>query len=144
MVQFKIMKKKILIVDDHADFRAAVIKHLKMQMGDLEVFEASTGEMGVTKASCVHPDIVLMDIGLPNITGLEAARCIKEDHPACEIIILTVFDVQVFKHAADKVRARDFIGKSEIYEKLLPAIRNCFENKINKKTKDKRAADHDE
>ncbi len=123
------MKKKILIVDDHADFRTAVIKHLKSQVNDMDVFEASTGEMGVTKASCVKPDIVLMDINLPNITGFEAARRIKEDHPTCEIIILTVFDVPVFKHAANKIKAKEFIGKSEIYDRLLPAITRCLENK---------------
>ncbi|MBI4309803.1 MAG: response regulator transcription factor [Candidatus Omnitrophica bacterium] len=120
------MKKKILIVDDHADFRSAVIKHLKMSAVGVEVFEAGTGEMGVAKASCVKPDIVLMDINLPNITGLEAARQIKEDHPDCDIIILTIFDVAVFKKAAEKVRVRAFIGKNEVYERLLPAIQECF------------------
>lgn len=123
------MKKKILLVDDHEDFRAAVKSYLKMQVLDLDIYEANTGEMGVIKASCLKPDIVLMDINLPNITGLEAARHIKEDHPDCNIIILTVFDVESFRQAANKIIVKDFIGKNDIYDRLLPTIKKCLEGK---------------
>ena len=120
------MKKKILIIDDHADFRAMVRDYLNRDELDLEIFEASTAEMGVVKASCVKPDIVLMDINLPNTNGLAATRHIKEDMPNCDVIILTMFEVEAFKQAAQKVEAAAFIGKSEIYDRLLPAVKKCL------------------
>ena len=123
------MKKKILIIDDHADFRAMVKDYLNRDGLNLEIFEASTAEMGVMKASCVKPDIVLMDINLPNINGLAATKHIKEDVPGCDVIILTMFEVGAFKEAAKKVKAAAFIGKSEIYDQLLPAVKKCLADK---------------
>ena len=124
--------KKILIVDDHDDFRAMLKEYLKKNNLGLEIFEASTGEMGVAKAACIRPDIVLMDINLPHSSGLEASKHIKGDHPDCDVIILTMFEVKVFKEAARKIEATDFIGKSEIDELLVPAIKRCLElKKVN-------------
>lgn len=123
------MDKRVLIVDDNADFRAMVKDYLNRHDLHLEIFEASTGEMGITKASCVKPDIVLMDINLPHANGLEATKHIKEDHPDCDVIVLTMFEVEAFKQAAQQVKATEFIGKSEIYERLLPAIKKCLGKK---------------
>ena len=123
------MHKKALIIDDHDDFRGMVRDFLNRQKLGLEIFEASTGEMGVAKASFVKPDIVLMDINLPQINGFEAARQIKEDNPKCDLIILTIFDVAVFKKAAEKIKVKAFIGKNEVYDKLLPVIKECLEGK---------------
>ena len=123
------MKKKVLIIDDHADFRAMVKDYLNRDGLDLEIFEASTAEMGVVKASCVKPDIVLMDINLPNANGLAATKLIKEDVPNCDVIILTMFEVKAFKQSAEKIKAAAFIGKSEIYDLLLPAVKKCIAEK---------------
>ena len=129
------MKKRILIVEDHDDFRVMVKEYLNRHKLDLEIFEASTGEMGVTKASCVKPDIVLMDINLPRANGLEVAKHIKDDHPDCDIVFLTMFDVALFKKAAEKIKARAFIGKNEVYEQLLPVIKECLGNRKIKSKK---------
>ena len=123
------MSKRILIVDDNADFRSMVKDHLKRQDLGLEIYEAATGEMGVAKASFVKPDIILMDISLPHANGLEATKYIKEDHPECDVIIVTMFEVDVFKRAAQKIEAKDFVGKSEIYDRLVPAIKKCLEER---------------
>ena len=120
------MKKKVLLVDDHDDFRSSVKDYLNGYNLGLTIFEANSGEMGVIKASCVKPDIVLMDINLPNENGLEAARKIREEQPKCHIIILTLFDVKIFKKAAEKIKARAFIEKNEVYNKLLPVIKECL------------------
>ena len=121
--------KKILIVDDHDDFRAMLKDYLKRNNLGIEIFEASTGEMGVAKAACIRPDIVLMDINLPHSSGFEAAKQIKGDHPNCDVIILTMFEVKGFKEAAKKIEATDFIGKSEIDECLVPVIKRCLAEK---------------
>lgn len=120
------MKKKILLVDDHDDFRTTVKNYLNGQNLGLEIFEANSGEAAVLKASCVKPDIVLMDISLPNGNGFQAAEQIMEDQPGCDIVILTLFDVMIFKKAAEKIKVRAFIAKHEVYEKLLPVIKECL------------------
>jgi len=94
------MKAKILIIDDSADFRAQVKEYLEMHDLDIETFEAGTAEMGVAKASCVRPDIVLMDIHLPHGNGLEAIKHIKEENPDCDVIVLTMLDAEAFRQAA--------------------------------------------
>ena len=118
--------KKLLIVDDSDEFRVMLKDYLTRHDLGLEIFEASTGEMGVTKASCVRPDIVLMDINLPHANGLETTQHIKEDNPRCDVIILTLLEVKSFKEAAQKSKATEFIGKSEIDERLVPAIKKCL------------------
>lgn len=123
------MKKRILIVEDHDDFRQMVRKYIDQHKPGLDIYEASSGEMGVTKASCVRPDIVLMDINLPHANGLETAKTIREDHPHCRIIFLTVFGVDAFKKIAAKIKASAFIEKSDIYEQLLPALSKCLDGK---------------
>ncbi len=131
------MRKKILIVDDNIGFRSTVKDYLTMHNVNAEIFEANTGEMGVAKASFVKPDVVLMDISLPHANGLEATKYIMEDNPYCDVIILTMFEVDVFKRAAQKINVRDFIGKSEIYDRLLPAVVKCLEEKRGKDGKRK-------
>jgi len=127
--------KKILIIDDNDNFRGMIKDYLKNHQLKVEIFEANTAEMGVAKASCVKPDVVLMDISLPHANGLQATRHIKEDNPQCQVIILTMFDVEVFKQAAEKIQARDFIGKSEIYDRLLPVVKECLDEIKTNETK---------
>jgi len=126
------MATKILIVDDHRDFRTAVKDYLNKQNLGLEIFEASTGEMAVTKAACIKPAIVLMDINLPNANGIAATKHIKEDHPDCDVIILTTFDIKPYKEIARKIKVTDFVGKNEILEKIVPAIKRCLKRKEKK------------
>ena len=127
------MKAKILIIDDSADFRAQVKEYLEMHDLDVETFEAGTAEMGVAKASRVRRDIVLMDIHLPHGNGLEAAKHIKEENPDCDVIVLTMLDAEAFRQAAKNAAVTDFIGKSEIYERLLPSVERCLRTVKNKK-----------
>lgn len=123
------MNLKILIVDDHDDFRKAVRKHLENQNLGVEVFEADCGEVGVAMASHRLPDIVLMDIRLPGIDGLDAASQIKSQFPDSKIIFLTMFETQSFRDAFAIDAASDYIGKSDLYEKLVPAIKQILEKK---------------
>lgn len=120
------MKKKLLIVEDHNDFRVMVCDYLKRHKLGLTIYEASTGEMGVIKASCIKPDIVLMDINLPQANGIQVAKQIKEDYPKCDLIFLTMFDVNAFRKEAEKIKARAFISKDHVYDQLLPVIKQCL------------------
>ena len=120
------MKNKILIIDDNADLRASVKDYLRMHDRNLEIFEASTAEMGVAKAACVSPQIVLMDFNLPKANGLDATRHIKSDNPKCNVIMLTMFEVDALKQKALSSGVTEFIGKSEIHDRLMPAIKKCL------------------
>lgn len=123
------MNLKILIVDDHDDFRKAVRKHLENQNLGVEVLEADCGEVGVAMAAHRLPDIILMDIRLPGIDGLDAASQIKSQFPDSKIIFLTMFETQAFRDAFAIDAASDYIGKSDLYEKLVPAIKQILEKK---------------
>lgn len=123
------MKRKLLIVDDNDEFRIMIRQYLEKEKMDLEIFEASTGEMAVAKSSFVKPDIVLMDIRLPHASGIEAAKHVIGDNPHCDVIILTMFEVEAFRAAAKTIHVREFIGKSEIYDRLIPVVRKCLKEK---------------
>ncbi|MFA5059716.1 MAG: response regulator transcription factor [Candidatus Omnitrophota bacterium] len=116
------MPKKILLVEDYDEFREMVKVHLVKHNSQWEIFEASSGELGVIKALREHPDVVLMDIRLPNINGIDAANQIKKYLPQVKIIILTMFETDAFKEMFKSEDITAYIGKSEIYEKLIPEI----------------------
>ena len=120
------MPGKILIIEDHDDFRSVIRKHLESQPLDLEIFEASSGELGISKALREKPQIILMDIRLPGISGMEAAGKIKKFLPAVEIIVLTMFETDAFQKVFKTDDVTVYIGKSELYERLVPEIKKIF------------------
>ena len=128
---------RLLIVDDHNNFRQVVRNHLEKSQLVLEIYEAETGEMGVIKAACVKPDVVLMDLSLPGENGFQASRQIKQDHPGCDVIIVTMFEAQGLRKIAETI-ATDFVGKGEIYERLIPSVQRCLEKKKRAKSKQMR------
>ncbi|WP_222429854.1 response regulator [Paenibacillus cremeus] len=114
---------KILIAEDHPLFRSGV-RNLLRTTDDLEVIgEASSGEEAVALAEQLHPDLVLMDIRMPGMNGIEATRIIKDKHPEIEVLMLTMFrdDQSVF--TAMRVGAKGYILKDSDEEELLRSIR---------------------
>ena len=120
------MPTKILIIEDHDDFRAMVKSYLEKQDLPMEVFEAPTGESGVVKALREKPEIILMDIRLPNMSGIDAAGRIKKYLPGCKIIILTMFETEAFRSIFKSQDIEAYIGKSELYEKLVPLLKEIL------------------
>lgn len=125
------MSKRLLIVDDNQEFRTMLKSYLVSQKLPFEIYEANSAEMAVTKASFIKPHVILMDINLPQANGLVAAREILTELPETKLIILTMFEIDVFKKAALDVKAVDFIAKSEIYERLMPALNKCLNIAVN-------------
>lgn len=122
------MGRKILIVDDNDEFRQIVRKHLETQGKDLDIFEAKSGEVAIAESLTKKPDVVLMDIRLPLMNGIDAARRIKEEVPQTHIIIVTMFESEEFKRRKDN-GIFAFVGKSEIYDRLLPTIERCLKER---------------
>jgi len=129
------MAKKVLIVEDYKEFRVMVKNYLETQNLDFQISEADSGEMGILAAVKEKPDIVLMDIRLPDMNGLEAASEIKKRIPECEIIILTMFETEAFRSVFKSNHISAYIGKSELYDKLIPQMKAILNNReIEKET----------
>lgn len=114
---------RLLIVDDHAIVRRGM-KALLAQIDDMAVIgEASDGAEAIAQASTLQPDVILMDLMLPNVNGIEAIRQISARHPAIAILALTSFasDDKVFP--AIKAGALGYMLKNADLEELVTAIR---------------------
>ena len=89
-------KIKILLAEDHIVVREG-IKDLIQRQEDMEVIgEASTGKEALDMANSLNPDIVLMDIAMPEMNGIEATKKIKSSRPNINILILTAYDNEEF------------------------------------------------
>jgi DNA-binding NarL/FixJ family response regulator len=115
---------RVLIVDDQALVRAGFRLVLESQP-DLEVVgEAPDGEKAVVAAKQLHPDVVLMDVRMPRMDGLEATRRILDGRPdVCRIVMLTTFDLDEYVYAAIVAGACGFLLKDVTPEQLIAAVR---------------------
>lgn len=118
----------ILIVEDHQDFRQAVRHFLELNNVRANMMEASSGEEGVLLANKGKPKVVIMDFCLSGINGMEAAQQIKQQDPKCSIIMLTMFEPEEIFQAQRNRIIKAFIGKCDLYEKLVPAVNKALYN----------------
>ena len=118
---------KILIVDDNAGFRRRVREFLIYEP-DIDVIgEAAEGQEAIRKAGELQPDLVLMDVRMPGMTGIAATHQLKDENPELKVIILSRFDVQEYRDAAQASGASGYVIKKHLFEELLPAIRRSTE-----------------
>ncbi len=116
-------KIKILVVDDHAVLRDG-IRALLSLYDDVEIIgEAAEGKEAVDKAQELRPDVVLMDIAMPEMDGLEATRRIGKRNPKMKVLILTQFDSRDHVLAAIKAGATGYVPKKALGLELVTAIR---------------------
>lgn len=114
---------RILIADDHTLFRDG-LRALLGSVPDTEVVgEAAAGEEAVARAAALSPDIVLMDIQMPDMNGIEATRRITQASGAVRIIVLTMFEDDDSVFAAMRAGARGYILKGASQAEMLRAIR---------------------
>lgn len=114
---------RVLIADDHTLFRSGLRALLNL-FADIQVVgEASTGEETVTKVIALQPDIVLMDIQMPGVNGIEATRQIAQQSPKTGVIVVTMFEDDSSVFSAMRAGARGYILKDAGEEEVLRAIR---------------------
>jgi len=114
---------RVLVADDQSMVRAG-FRVLLAEEEDIEVVaEASNGVEAVEKAARYHPTVVLMDIRMPELDGLEASRRILADDDKARILILTTFDLDEYVYEALRIGASGFVLKDDPPEQLLAAIR---------------------
>lgn len=116
-------KIKVLVVDDHPVVREGLTLFLTGQ-DDLELAgQASSGEEAVEMANQVKPNVILMDLKMPGIGGIEAIRRIKKDNPSVKILALTVYTEDEYVKEALRAGALGYLLKEVSQAELLKAIR---------------------
>jgi PAS domain S-box-containing protein len=113
---------RILVADDHEVIRRGVRALLAAGDGCEICGEAVDGQDAVEKAHQLHPDLVIMDVSMPNLNGLEATRVIRRSLPSTQVLILTQHDSQEMMRQALNAGARGFVVKSSVAHDLLNAV----------------------
>src|SRR5437667_1703438 len=114
---------RVLIADDHSLVRQGLRRYLDMAEDIDVVGEASNGEEAITMVEKEQPDIVLLDIRMPGVDGLEAARMIRERFPNVGAIMLTAYDDRQFVVEAVRAGARGYVLKARDAEHLIQTVR---------------------
>jgi DNA-binding NarL/FixJ family response regulator len=117
------IKMKILIADDHPVVREGLVTMLSRE-NDIEVVgEAQNGKVAIEKARELKPDIVLMDLRMPEVDGIEAIRRIKSENPQVKFIVLTTYDNDEYIFKGIEAGARAYLLKDAPRAELFKAIR---------------------
>ena len=120
---------RTLLVDDYADWRRFVASTLQNRTKTSIVGEASTGLEAVQKAQQLQPDLILMDIGLPTLNGLEAAREIRALSPTSKILFVSQTTSSDIAEEAFRAGAAGFVAKTDVARELVQAVRAVLEGK---------------
>jgi DNA-binding NarL/FixJ family response regulator len=114
---------RILIAEDHPLFRKGMISLLS-SVPDFElVGEAATGEEAVARAAELQPDVVLMDLQMPEVNGIEATRSILQESPSVRVLVVTLFEDEDSVFMALRAGARGYVLKDADEEEMVLSIR---------------------
>jgi two-component system response regulator DegU len=123
------MAIKVMIVDDHNLVREG-LKAVFSQGDEIEVVgEAGSGEQAIEMVDQVKPDVILMDISMPGMNGIQATKAIRDKHPDSKIVILTMLDQEGYVYEAIKAGATGYMLKSTSSDELVNAIQTVNEGK---------------
>lgn len=125
----EIRKITVLVVDDHALIREGISAVLGLQKDITLVGEAVNGRDAIEKTLRLVPHVVLMDIVMPIMNGLEAARAISRECPLSKVLMLTQYDEEENMQAARNARAHGFIPKRAASSDLLTGIKSVYEGR---------------
>ncbi len=103
---------KLMIVDDHTGMRAKLRELLARP--NVEICECTTGEDAMREAPEFQPDWIIVDVHLPGMTGIEAARTLRSEIPRARIVVISSEDRRYLREAARAVGAEEFLSKSHL------------------------------
>lgn len=115
------MPVRLLIVDDNADFRR-VARNLLERHGFVVVAEADTGEAGIEQAEAYHPDLVLLDVQLPDVDGFEVAERLSGLDVPIEVVLTSSLDGTDFGALVARSPALGFVPKGELSASAIEAL----------------------
>ncbi|AYF09338.1 MULTISPECIES: response regulator [Bacillus] len=124
------MKIKVLLVDDHTVVLKGLAFFLSTQEDLALVGEANNGKEALVKVGETNPDVVLMDLYMPEMDGVEATTCIKKEYPNVKVIVLTSFSDQAHVLPALRAGASGYILKDVEPDQLVEAIRSAYKGNI--------------
>ena len=116
------MKPTILIVEDHDNVRASLFDWLSTTFLECRFLEAKSGEEAVTFVQAKPPHVVLMDISLRRMNGIDATQCIKAITPNVHVVILTIHEDHEYKANAIAAGASDYVTKWKMQRELIPIL----------------------
>jgi DNA-binding NarL/FixJ family response regulator len=113
---------RVLIADDNEGVRHGVAAIILSQENWEVCGEAKDGVEAIQKTRDLLPDVVLLDLGMPGVTGLEAARALRREAPGVKILLMSQNDLSVVLAGAQEAGAHGCVDKSRLHMDLLPAI----------------------
>jgi DNA-binding NarL/FixJ family response regulator len=122
------MIPKVILADDHILVRQGIRRIIEAGRS-VQVIEAGDGQEVLNLMQKYTPDLVILDISMPRLGGLEAAEIIKKQYPLVKILMLTMFKRKNFLHRAKEIGVDGFVLKEEADADLNSAIKNVLENK---------------
>jgi DNA-binding NarL/FixJ family response regulator len=114
---------RILVAEDHPLFRKGMISLLSSVPEFEVVGEAATGEEAVARAADLQPDVVLMDLQMPNVNGIEATRRVLQESPSIRVLVVTLFEDDDSVFMALRAGARGYVLKDADEEEMVLSIR---------------------
>jgi DNA-binding NarL/FixJ family response regulator len=121
---------RILIADDHSMVRRGLRALLESQPGWVVVDEAVNGREAVTKAKELKPDVVILDISMPELNGMEATGQIRKATPKTEVLILTVHESERVVREVLEAGARGYVMKSDADQQLIAAVQALSRHEV--------------
>lgn len=121
------LRPHILIVEDHQGVRQSLREWLELSFPGYHLLEATSGEEGLTLAQAMSPCLVIMDIGLPGMSGIEAAQRIKAAVPATRVVMLTMFDDEAHRTDAVAAGVSAYVPKRKVQTDLLLVLTGLLE-----------------
>jgi DNA-binding NarL/FixJ family response regulator len=117
-----LQRKEILVVEDDPVFRAILKEILSDTFADIDVLEAGDGEQALRVTEKHAPILVFMDIGLPDVNGLQLTGTLKSLHPTIAVVVVTNHDTPEYRAAADQSGADRFLSKNSSIASEIAAI----------------------
>ncbi len=116
------MPETIVIVEDHEAVRRSLRDWLEVEYPQCRVIEASSGEEAIALVTVESPCLVVMDISLPGMSGIEATRQIKAIVPSTQVVMLTIYEGDSYRADATEAGASAYIPKRAMQTELIPTL----------------------